>query len=94
MQWQKNHYEVVDCKSENQQALLKQYDIIPFDEHQSKLIKIEVSDTTTFFKNGKSLYWYCKVNSTPEFFNTHGVHPETGTALKPVSKYIVYKYIK
>lgn len=94
MQWQKNHYEVVDCTNENQQGLLKQYDIIPFDENQSKLIKIEVSDTTTFFKNGNSLYWYCKVNGKPEFFNTHGVHPETGKALKPVTKYIINKYIK
>lgn len=94
MQWQKNHYEVVNCTNENQQGLLKQYDIIPFDENQSKLIKIEVSDTTTFFKNGNSLYWYCKVNGKPEFFNTHGVHPETGKALKPVTGYIVNKYIK
>lgn len=92
MQWQKNHYEVVDCNSENNQ--LKHNDIIPFDEHQIKLAQIEVSDTTIFFKNGKPLYWYCKVNGKPEFFNTYGVHPETGTALKPVSKYIVYKYIK
>lgn len=94
MQWQNNHYEVVDCNSDNQQGLLKQYDIIPFDEHQSKLIKIEVSDTTTFFKNGKPLCWYCKVDGKPEFFNTHGVHPETGKALKPVSEYIVVKYVK
>ncbi|HBD25665.1 hypothetical protein [Flavobacterium sp.] len=94
MQWQKKHYEVVDCNGENQLGLLKQHDIIPFDEHQSKLIKIEVSDTTTFFKNGKSLYWYCKVDGEPEFFNTHGVHPETGKALKPVSKYIIEKYVE
>jgi len=94
MQWQKNHYEVVDCNSENQQGLLKKYDIIPFDEHQSKLIKIEVSDTTTFFKNGKSLFWYCKVDGKPDFFNTYGIHPETGKALKQVSEYIVEKHVK
>jgi len=94
MQWQKNHYEVVDCNSENQQGLLKQYDVIPFDELQSKLIKIDVSDTTTFFKNGKPLYWYCKVNGKPDFFNTHGIHPETGKALRPVTDYIVNKYVK
>lgn len=93
MQWQNNHYEVVDCNS-GKQSLLKQYDIIPYDENQSKLIKIEVSDTTTFFKNGKSLYWYCKVKGKPEFFNTHGEHPETGKALKPVSNYIIEKYVK
>lgn len=94
MQWEKNHYEVVDCNNENQQGLIKQYDIIPFDENQSKLIKIEVSDTTTFFKNEKSLYWYCKVNGKPEFFNTHGIHPESGKALRPVTQYIVDKYVK
>lgn len=94
MQWEKNHYEVVDCDNENQQGLLKQYDIIPFDENQSKLIKIEVSDTTTFFKNEKSLYWYCKVNGKPEFFNTHGTHPESGKALRQVTQYIVDKYVK
>lgn len=93
MQWQKNHYKVVDCDGENQQGFLKQHDVIPFDEHQSKLIKIEVSDTTTFSKNGKSLYWYCKVDGKPEFFNSHGFHPETGKALKPVSNYIVKKYV-
>lgn len=94
MQWQKNHYEIVDCNTENHQSLLKQYDVIPYDEDQSKLFKIEVSDTTTFFKNGKPLYWYCKVDGKPDFFNTHGIHPETGKALKPVSEYIVEKYVK
>ncbi len=94
MQWQKNHFEVVDCQSDNQKGFMMQSEIIPFDENQSQLIKIEVSDTTTFFKNEKPLYWYCKVNGKPEFFNTHGIHPETGKALKPVSQYIVNKYVK
>ncbi|MEZ4853765.1 hypothetical protein [Flavobacterium sp.] len=93
MQWQNNHYEVVDCNS-NEDNLIKQHNIIPFNEEQSKLIKVEVSDTTQFFKNGKPLYWYAKVNGKPEFFNTHGVHPETGKALKQVSEYIVNKYVK
>ena len=94
MQWEKNHYEIVDCQSNNSQGFMSQSEIIPFDGNQSKLIKIEVSDTTTFFKNGKSLYWYCKVNGKPEFFNTHGVHPESGKALRQVSQYIVDKYVK
>lgn len=95
MQWQKDHYEVVDCNDENeQQGFLKQYDIIPYDADQSRLIKIEVSDTTTFFKNGKAILWYCKVKGEPEFFNTHGIHPETGSALRPVTQYIIDKYIE
>ena len=94
MQWQKNHYKKVDCDKVNQYSLLKQNDIVPFDEDQSRLIKIEVSDTTVFFKNDKPLYWYCKVNGKPEFFNTHGIHPVTGKALKPVTNYIIEKYVK
>lgn len=95
MQWQKNHYEVVDCANENEQhGLFYRNEIIPFDEHQSKLFKIEVSDTTTFFKNGKAILWYCKVEGNPEFFNSYGIHPQTGKALKPVSEYIVNKYVK
>lgn len=94
MQWQKNHYEIVDCQSDNSKGFMSQSEIVPFNENQSQLIKIEVTDTTTFFKNGKPLYWYCKVNGKPEFFNTHGLHPETKNALKPVSEYIIEKYVK
>lgn len=32
--------------------------------------------------SGKKITMKCE----PEFFNTHGVHSETGKALKPVSK--------
>lgn len=94
MQWQNNHYEKVDCNTQNQQGIIKSNDIITFDSKKAELIKIKVSDTTTFFKNGKAILWYCKVNGKPEFFNTHGIHPETGKALKPVTKYIINKYVK
>lgn len=94
MQWQKNHYEIVDCQSDNSKGFMSQSEIVPFNENQSQLIMIEVTDATTFFKNGKPLYWYCKVNGKPEFFNTHGLHPETKNALKPVSEYIIEKYVK
>lgn len=30
----------------------------------------------------------------PEFFNIHGIHPVTRKALKPVSEYIIDKYVK
>jgi hypothetical protein len=94
MQWQNNHYEKVDCDNQNQQGIIKSNDIIPLDSEKAELIKIRVSDTTTFFKNGKAILWYCKVNGKPEFFNTHGIHPETGKALKPVTEYIINKYVK
>ena len=94
MQWQNNHYEKVDCNTQNQQGIIKSNDIIPFDTKKAEFIKINVSDTTTFFKNRKEILWYCKVNGKPEFFNTHGIHPETGKALKPATEYIINKYVK
>jgi hypothetical protein len=94
MQWQKDHYEIVDCQSGNSKGFMSQSEIVPFNENQSQLVKIEITDTTTFFKNRKPLYWYSKVNGKPEFFNTHGLHPETYKALRPVSEYIVAKYVE
>ena len=40
--------------------------------------------------SGKKITMKCE----PEFFNTRGVHPETGKALKSVSEYMFGKYIK
>ena len=35
MQWQKNHFEVVDCQSDKQKGFILQSEIIPFDENKS-----------------------------------------------------------
>jgi hypothetical protein len=51
MQTKNNSLFVNLAKMKIASRIFKQNDIIPFDEHQNKLIKIEVSDTTTFFKN-------------------------------------------
>ena len=91
MQWQENHYELVDC---DVQGIGGMSTIEPIRKEILHLRQIEVCDTTTFFKEGKPIIWYCKVEGKPEFFNTHGVHPETGKALRPVSEYIVEKYVK
>jgi len=94
MQWQNNHYELVDCTVEKQMNLLAN-EIVPLDKDLVDFKKVEVSDTTTFFKNGKPVYWYCKVNGKLDFFNTvgNGTHPVSGKPLKPVSKYIIEKYV-
>ena len=73
---------------------LSVYSIIPFDENTSSLKKINVSDTTTFFKGDKAIIWYSKVNGKPDFFNGPGYHPITGKGLKPVTIYIINKYVK
>lgn len=91
MQWQGDHYELVHCDVKGIGGLAS---IEPLRKELLKLKQIEVCDTTTFFNEGKAIVWYCKVEGKPEFFNTHGVHPVTGKALRPVTEYIVEKYVK
>jgi len=94
MQWQKDHYEVVAYEAN---SLLTPWtnEIIPLQQELLHFKKVEVSDTTVFFRHGKPLYWYCKVGDTPEFFTSlgNGRHPETDGVLKPVSRHIVKKYV-
>lgn len=93
MQWQSDHFERVDCQCEVN-ALFASAPVIPFDEDVIELNKLKVYDTTPFFKAGKAVIWYCKVDGEPEFFDQPGFHPITGNALKAVTPYIINKYVK
>ncbi len=52
-----------------------------------------VSDTTRFFRNGRPAIWYHKSNKELEYFTAPGLHPETGKTLKPITQYMIDKYI-
>lgn len=93
MQWQKDHYEMVECQCEINN-LFASAPVIPFDDDINELNKLAACDTTTFFKGGKAVVWYCKVNGEPDFFDRPGFHPITGKALRPVTNYIINKYVK
>ncbi|WP_163407536.1 hypothetical protein [Flavobacterium ajazii] len=94
MQWSGDHYEEVSCDLKIQG--IGTYNVVkPFDERIINLRKIQVCDTTTFFKNGEAIIWYAKIGDSVEFFNTHGMHPEQNKkSLKPVTQYIIDKYVK
>jgi len=74
-------------------------EVIPLNQYVlDNFKKITVSDTTTFFKNGDydmPVVWYGKSSNKKEheYFNRPGLHPETGKTLKPISRYIIKKYI-
>ena len=93
MQWQEDHYERVDCITEAQGIGLLT-DKVPVNESEINLKKIEVNKQTVFFRNGKPLVWYSKRNGEISYFNSHGIHPETGRPLKPITEYMIDKYIK
>ncbi|TRX21770.1 hypothetical protein FNW25_15655 [Flavobacterium franklandianum] len=94
MVWVENHYEAVEydkVKNTSKVIHLNQ-DVL------DNFKKITVCDTTTFFKNGDTdnpLVWYGKSQDKKqyEYFNQPGLHPETEKTLKPISKYIINKYI-
>lgn len=94
MVWVKNHYEAAEYDKVKDTA-----EVSPLNQDLlDNFKKISVCDTTTFFKNGnigKPLFWYGRALNKKEYeyFNQPGLHPETGKTLKPITKYIIGKYI-
>lgn len=85
--WEVDHYEKIDCGNNFPNPVLRDIDINTFH-------KISVSDTTVFFVNGQPTVWYGKSNNGEiEFFNSRGIHPITFKELKPITTYMIGKYV-
>ncbi|WP_316633524.1 hypothetical protein [uncultured Flavobacterium sp.] len=94
MQWNNDHYDIVDCDLEVQGAVVFSK-IERLDETKVNLKKIKVCDTTSFFKNGEAAVFYAKSNNTVEYFNQLSSHPEKpGQFLKPITNHIIDKYVE
>lgn len=51
-------------------------------------------DTQFFNPDGSTRIWYSKnKDGSLDFFSDYGLHPITGKTLKPITKYIIEKYI-
>ena len=87
MRWRKDHFEEVSCSGSRYEEPLNPFRLENFR-------KIKVSDTTEFFKQGEPRVWYDKSNGELEFFSAPGIHPENGKTLKPITDYIIKKYIR
>lgn len=95
MQWQVDHYEKVDCEMKNALGVTNISQVEVIDESAINLKKINVTPETTFFIKNKAVVYYCKVNdSTLEYYNAPGFHPVLDKPLKPITNYIIKKYIK
>ncbi len=90
MQWQTNHYEAISCEIAGAGNFS---DIEPLDIGKSTLKQISVNEKTTFFRNGIPLVYYSKQNKQCEFFNGPGVHPINGKQLRPITTYMINKYV-
>lgn len=87
MVWMEDHYEKTSCTGSEMEQSLNQ-------EILENLKKIEVTDTTEFFRNGKVQVWYEKTDGELEFFSYYGIHPENGKTLKPITPYMIEKYVR
>ena len=87
MVWTKDHYKGIECDDNNDFS-----NVIPFSEDVSRLRKITRSDTLNY-ENALNKVWYLKNNGEIELYTNYGLHPENGKTLKPITKYILKKYI-
>lgn len=92
MQWQNDHYEIVDCE-EGRVGIVNLFSKVPLDENMLLFKRIQVCDTTTFFKYEKPIVWYCKKGNELEFFNSPGFNPENDKPLRPITQYMIDKYV-
>jgi hypothetical protein len=86
--WNITHFEEAPCN------LKYAIDNTMYQLNIDNFKKIEVDKETVFFKNGNAMVWYGKsTNGEMEYFTLRGVHPETLKELKPITDYIIKKYV-
>jgi len=92
MIWKIDHYEEVELD-------LNKYKLSDLKVYKKERIdnfkKIQPDSNYQFYNSdGTERVWYGKNNDKEyEFFTDYGRHPETGKTLKPITKYIIKKYI-
>lgn len=92
MEWDGTHYIETPFDADKLKAgILKPYKKDRIDDFE----RIEPTCEIQFFNEDKSVrIWYGKNNAGEwEFFSSYGLHPRTGKTLKPITQYIVDKYI-
>lgn len=89
MEWQKDHYEPVDCSSEPVEGITR----IPLDESLLDFRRIWACDTTTFFKDGKAVVYYYKDGDEVQLFNKLALHPIHQKPLKAITGYMINTHL-
>lgn len=85
MIWDSDHYRTIDCQEDTENAV--PYEKVKFE----KFRKINNIDTITTASAGG--LFYSKEGNNLEIFTHDGKHPQNGKHLKPLSKYMINKYI-
>ena len=86
--WKGHHFQKSEC------AIKNTIDNSIYNINIDKFKKITVTKETSFFINDHVQIWYGKsTKGKMEYFTQRGVHPETLKELRPITKYIINKYI-
>jgi hypothetical protein len=88
MYWAEDHFQQIPCNQKIPNAIVVALDTVKVKNFK----KITRPDTITHKAKGN--VWYSKINKKLEFFTADGEHPEViGRRLKPITDYIINKYI-
>lgn len=92
MMWEGNQF----VEAEFDGHKIESGQLFMFNETQmNRFKKVEPNCDTKFFNaDGKAQLWYGKNSKgVLEYFTELGKHPETGKSLRPITKYMIKKYI-
>ncbi|MEH6763748.1 MAG: hypothetical protein V7655_04540 [Aequorivita antarctica] len=92
MEWKETHYVEVSFDSEKlREGSLKAYKA----ERITDFEKVTPICESKFFNDDGSVrVWYGKNRDGDlEYFTSYGLHPQTGKTLKPITRYMIGKYI-
>jgi len=88
MYWNCDHYETITCSQNPGNSML-----VPLDSVKLSSFK-KITNTEAITQKVKGHVWYAKLSGGIEFYTSAGPHPiEPQLKLKPVSNYIIKKYI-
>lgn len=88
MYWAKDHFQPIPCNQPVPNTL-----VVALDTARVKNFK-KITRPDTITNRAKGSVWYSKIDNEIEFFTTGGEHPVViGRRLKPISDYIIDKYI-
>jgi hypothetical protein len=89
MYWADDHFQQIPCNQKMPNTLVVALDTVRVKNFK----KITRPDTITH--SSKGCVWYSKIDTKLEFFTAAGEHPVViGRRLKPISDYIINKYIR
>lgn len=86
MIWRTDRFEQVPCSGSPDEQELNTFKLEDFR-------KVSLSDSTVFFKDGEPGLWYYKTGNKLELFSAPGLHPENGKTLRPITRYMIEKYL-